>query len=166
MGPRKPELVKVAAFQNEHVFVTSDRQTVVVTAGINVRLDWSRWVMETLGESASNATYVIHRTQFDESGNAIGTTEELTPSRLPERIVVNISREENEFYIEITCVVVANQSDSDRAVYDLEACCPHPGGSEECFTSNITVYAIERPEPLRTLCISYLLFRHGLHYKI
>ena len=143
--------------QSKHVLVTSDQQTVVVTAGVNIRLDWSRWVMETLGESASNATYVFHRTQLNESGSAIGTTEELTPSQLPERIFVNVGREVNEFYVEITCVVVADQSDSDRAIYDLEACRPQPGGNEACFNSNITVYAIERPQPLRKpIIICYL----------
>ena len=152
LGPRKPELVKVAALQNEHVFVTSDRQTVVVTAGVNIRLDWSRWVNETLGESASNASYTILRTQLNEFGKAIGPTIGLTLSRLPKRTVVNLT----EFYVEIICVVADNTSDSDRANYGLEAC-PRPVGSEECFTSKITLYAIERPESLRTLCrmISY-----------
>ena len=138
------------------VFVTSDRQTVVVTAGVNIRLDWSRWVMETLGESASNASYTVLRTQLNEFGRAIGPTIGLTPSRLPERIVLNVSSELNEFYVDIICVVADNQGDLDTAIYGLEAC-PRPVGSEECFTSKIIVYAIERPESLCTLmCIRIL----------
>ena len=142
--------MKVAAFQNEHVFVTDNQQTVIVTAGVSVRLDWSRWVTETLGDLANNAKYSFSRTQLNESGSAIGATEELVLSQVPERVTVNISKEMNVFYIEIT-YVLANQSDSDRAIFDLEACRPPLDGNEVCFNSNITIYAVERPEPLRKL---------------
>ena len=152
-------MVKVATFQNEQVFVTNDQQTVIVATGVNVRLDWSRWVTETLGDLANNAMYTFSRTQLNESGSVLGATEELVPSRSSERVVVNITKEANEFYIEITCVL-ANQSASDRAIFDLEACRPPQDGNEVCFNSNITIYAVERPEPLRKLCCDWLLDFH------
>ena len=145
--------MKVATFQNQHVFVTNAQQTIIVGSGINVHLDWSRWVMETLGDLANNATYTFSRTQLNESGNAFRATKELVPSQPPERVTVNISKESNKFYIEITCVL-ANQSAPDRAIFDLEACHPPLDGNEVCCKSaNITVYAVERPEQLRKLYV-------------
>ena len=142
----------MATFQNEHVFVTNDQQTVIVATGVNVRFGWSRWVTETLGDLANNATYIFSRTQLSESGTILGTTQELVLSQQPERVTVNITKEANEFYVEITCVL-ANQSSSDRAIFDLEACHLPLDGNEVrmCFKSNITVYAVERPEQLRKL---------------
>ena len=53
LGPlsQQPELFEVAALQNEVVNVTDDQQTVVVTAGVNIRLDWSSWVTDILASS-------------------------------------------------------------------------------------------------------------------
>ena len=139
----------MAAFQNVDVFVSDDQQTVVVTDGINIRLDWSRWVNETLADSATNATFIFHETKLNASGDAIGVAKELITTNLTERIVVKVNKESSEFYVEITCVVVSSQNSSDRAVYELSACLSHPQGrNEECFESNITVYGIEAPEPL------------------
>ena len=155
LGPLSqwPELFKVAATQNELVNVTDDQQTAVVTVGVNIRLDWSSWVTEMLAQdSALNATYrySYYRTQVNESGSVIGPVEELELSEPPEHIntVVKASVERHEFYIEITCATVAGQNDSDRAIYELEACLPQPHNEEDCRGSNITVYTIERPKPL------------------
>ena len=136
----------MAAFQNVHVFVSDDQQTVVVTDGINIRLDWSRWVNETLAASATNATFTFHETKLNASGDTIGVARELKTTNLTERIVVKVNKESSEFYVEITCVVVSSQSSSDRAIYELSTC--PQGRNEECFESNITVYGIEAPEPL------------------
>ena len=151
--------MKVAAFHNGCVFVTDNQQTVIVTTGVSIRLDWSRWVTETLGVMANNATYSFSRTQLSESGSTIGTTEELVISQDTERVTVNISKETNEFYIEITNVLV-NQSDSDRAIFDLEACHSPLNGNEVCFNSNITIYAVQRPEPLRKLYCTSVIIGH------
>ena len=154
LGPlsQRPELFKVAALQNVLVNVTDDQQTAVVTVGVNIRLDWSSWVSEVLGGSADNATYTYHRTQLNESGSAIGSSEVLG---LSERITVRADGVLNIFFVEITSAVVAAENESDRTFYELEACVhvPQPDGSEQCYRSNITVYAIERPEPLRKTSI-------------
>ena len=152
LGPlsQRPELFKVAAVQNELVNITDDQQTAVVTVGVNIRLDWSNWVTEVLGPYSSlNATgqYTYHRTQLNESGVIIGPVEELQPSEPPERLVIMANLERREFYIEITCAVVAGQNESDRAVYKLEACLPQLD-EERCWHSNITIYAIEIPNHL------------------
>ena len=136
----------MAAFQNVDVFVSDDQQTVVVTDGINIRLDWSRWVNETLAASAMNATFTFHETKLNASGDTIGVATELKTTNLTERIVVKVNKENSEFYVEITCVAVSSQSSSDRAIYELSTC--PQGRNEECFESNITVYGIEAPEPL------------------
>ena len=153
LGPlsQRPELFKVAALQNVLVNVTDDQQTAVVTVGVNIRLDWSSWVSEMLGGSAVNASYVLYRTQLNESGNAIESAE---PS---ERIIVRINAEMNEFYVEVTGVIVAGQNDSDSAIYELEACVPQPDGSEQCYRSNITVYVIERPERLGMYALAMIV---------
>lgn len=146
-----PELLEVAAINSVRVNVTSDQQTAVVADGVNIRLDWSRWISEVLGVSSGNATYTIHRTQLNESGDAIRHPEELGPSEFSERIAIHINQEINEFYIEINCVVtVAGKEDPDRAVYELEACVPQSDDQSEqrCFSSNITVYAIEKRDRL------------------
>jgi hypothetical protein len=36
-----------------------------------------------------------------------------------------------------------DDEDPDRAIYELEACVAQPDGSEQCYTSNITVFAIQ-----------------------
>ena len=156
LGPlsQRPELFKVAAIQNELVNVTDDQQTAVVTVGVNIHLDWSSWVTEVLGaDSSLNATYTYYRTQLNDSGSFVGPAEVLQPSEPPERIVVRANVEMTEFYIEITCVIVAGhgQNDSDRAICELEVCVSQYDNEEECRSSNITVYAIERPKALGTI---------------
>ena len=148
LGPlsQRPELFKVAAIQNELVNVTDDQQTAVVTVGVNIRLDWSSWVTEVLSaDSVFNATYIYYRTQLNESGSATGLSQVLQPS---EHIVIRANEEQTQFYVEITCAIVAPENESDRAIYELEACIFQPDGSQRCYRSNITVYAIERPQPL------------------
>ena len=155
LGPlsQRPELFKVAALQNVLVNVTDDQQTAVVTVGVNIRLDWSSWVSEVLDGSAGNATYTYQRTQLNESGSAIGSSEML---RQTEYIAVKADESLNVFFVEITSVVVAAENESDRAIYELDACVPQPDGSVRCYGSNITVYAIKRPEPLRKTSVSIL----------
>lgn len=151
LGPlsQQPEIFKVAALQNVVVNVTDDQQTAVVTVGVSVLLDWSSWVAEVLDTSAVNATYTYYRTQLNESGTATGpsNSEVLQQS---ERVAIRANKELNIFFVEIICAVVAAENESDRAIYELEACVPHdqPDGNERCYRSNITIYAIERPEPL------------------
>ena len=154
LGPlsQQPELFKVAALQNEVVNVTDDQQTVVVTAGVNISLDWSSWVTDILASSTFNATgqYTYCRTQLNESGSDIGPAEELQPSEPPvgEHLIIMANVERHEFYVEITCAVVAGQNESDRAIYELEASFFQPDNEEECRRSSITIFAIERPNPL------------------
>ena len=146
LGPlnQRPELFKVAAIQNEVINVTDDQQTAVVTVGVNIRLDWSSWVTEVLADSGLNATshYTYYRTQLNESGSVIGPAEVLQPS---ERTAISTNEELNIFYVEITCAVVTPENESDRVIYLLEVCVPRPDGSQQCYRSNITVYAIESP---------------------
>jgi hypothetical protein len=133
----------VAAVENEVVNVTDDQQTAVVTVGVNIRLDWSSWVTELLGdESALNATFTYYRTQLSELGIVIGSAEVLQPSQ---RITVRTNEEVNIFYVEITCAVEAPENESGSAIYELEACVPEPDMRQRCYRSNITVYVIERP---------------------
>ena len=150
LGPlsQRPELFKVAAVQNEVVTVTDDQQTVVVTVGVDIRLDWSSWVTEVLDTYAESALttsqYTYYRTHVSESGSIIGPAEELRPSQLPfNHIVVRASMESYEFYVELSRVVVR-----DRAVYELEACLTQPDSEKKCRDSNVTVYIIERPNTL------------------
>ena len=151
LGPlsQRPGLFKVAAVQNEVVNVTDDQQTAVVTVGVNIRLDWSSWVTKVLDDaSALNATYLYYRTQLNESGSTAVPAEVLQPS---ERVAIRSNEELNLFYMEITCVVVTPESDS--AIYELEVCMPERAStrSQQCYRSNITVYAIETPPPLRKI---------------
>ena len=151
LGPlsERPELFKVAAIKNEVVNVTDGQQTVVVTVGVNIRLDWSGWVTEVLdtyyAESAlTTSQYTYYRTHVSESGSIIGPAEELRPSQLPfNHIVVRASMENDEFYVELPRIVVG-----DRAVYELEACLTQPDSEKKCRDSNVTVYIIERPNTL------------------
>ena len=142
----------MAAIKNEVVNVTDGQQTVVVTVGVNIRLDWSGWVTEVLdtyyAESAlTTSQYTYHRTHVSESGSIIGPAEELRPSQLPfNHIVVSCraSMESYEFYVELSRAIV-----TDRAVYELEACLIiQPDNEKKCRDSNVTVYIIERPNTL------------------
>ena len=145
---QRPELFKVAAIQNEIVKVTDDQQTAVVTVGVNIHLDWSSWVTEVLGaDSALNATYTYYRTQLSASGNVIEPAQVLQSS---ENISVEANEELNTFFVEISFVIVAPENESDRAIFELEVCVPQANinRTEVCFRSNITVYAIERPDPI------------------
>ena len=133
---------------NAFVFVTADRQTAVASQSSSIRLDWLRWVREELGESSGAANYTIYRTLIDESGNEIVAREVLnpTPDGLISRITVKTNASTNEFYVQIAHVVVyPGAEDPDRAIYELEACVPQPGGEVDCFSSNLTVYAIGQP---------------------
>ena len=141
---QRPELYHVAATYNVQVNVTSDKQTIVATEGVNVRLDWSNWVGEELTNSGGNATYSIHRTHINDTGHAIGLPEAITESDPPERVAVKLDEENNEFYVEIACVE-ENDTRSDSAVYKLVACASE---NDECVHSNITLYVIKKPPPL------------------
>ena len=149
LGPlsQQPELFKVAATQNEVVNVTDDRQIAVVTVGVNIRLDWSNWVIEVLSDSALNATgqYTYYRTQLNDQGSDIGPAEVLQPS---EHTTIRANEEQTIFFVEITSAIVVPENVSDRAIYELEACVPQPDRSQQCYRSNITVYVIERPQTL------------------
>ena len=166
----RPELLDVAVPSSlfGFTFVSDEKQTATVLDMAHIRLDWLRWVSEVLGSSAGNSTFTVFRTQLDESGNGVGTTHMLGPSEPPERIVVKLDPEANEYYIEIASVVTHARSDAedpDRATYELEACVPQPVG--ECFSSNITVYAIERlgknlvytAKAMLTLTVSQLMLQ-------
>lgn len=135
-------------YSNGFAFVTDDRQTAIVAQSSSIRLDWLRWVREELGGSSDAANYTIYRTQIDESGNEIGAREVLnpTPDGFPSRITVKINASTNEFYVQIARVVVfLGAEDPDSAIYELEACVPQPGRDVECFSSELTVYAIGQP---------------------
>jgi hypothetical protein len=149
LGPlsERPELFKVAAVENEVVNVTDDQQTAVVTVGVNIRLDWSSWVTELLAaESAFNTTFTYYRTQLNESGIVIAPGEVLTQS---ERISIEADEELSQFYVEISSIIVSPENESDRAIYELEACVTQADRFDgNCLISNITVYAIERPDAI------------------
>jgi hypothetical protein len=144
LGQDIPGLLDVAARAEERVrvFVTDERQTAIVTNGASILLDWFRWVSETLGDSAINATYTARRTELDENGDPEEEAEEVESS---DRIEVEFESDEEEYYIKISPVIAREMDDEDpdRAIYELEACVPQPDGSEQCYTSNITVFAIQ-----------------------
>ena len=146
-------MLSVAAGQGESVraFVSDDRQTAVVTDGAAIRLDWYRWVNEVLGDSAVNATYTVRSTQLDESGNPIGSSQVLEPSEPGSRIRVNVNSSEDVYYVSINSVVaVDGAEDPDRAIYELEACLPQPDGTTQCYSSNMTLFALQFIPPLGT----------------
>jgi hypothetical protein len=147
LGQDIPGLLDVAARAEERVrvFVTDERQTAIVTNGASILLDWFRWVSETLGDSAINATYTARRTELDENGDPEEEAEEVESS---DRIEVEFESDEEEYYIKISPVIAREMDDEDpdRAIYDLEACVPQPDGSEQCYRSNITVFAIQTLE--------------------
>ena len=129
------------------VFVTDEIQTAIATEGAYILLDWFRWVTETLGDSAVNASYTLRRTQLSESGAPLGPAQVVNTS--DDRIEIEFESDENEFYVKISRVVArVGAEDPDRAIYDLEACVPQSDGSERCYRSNITVYAIDTTPPL------------------
>ena len=134
----------MAAVEDERVrvFVTDERQTAIVTNGAYILLDWFRWVTETLGDSAINATYTIRSTELDEDGEPEEEAEEVESS---DRIEVEFESDEDEYYVKISRVIAREMDDEDpdRAIYELEACVPQPDGSEQCYKSNITVFAIQ-----------------------
>ena len=144
LGQNRPELLEVAAMHGERVrvFVTNEIQTAIVTSGSSILLDWFRWVTETLGDSAINATYTVRRTELDEDGNPEEEAEEVESS---DRIEVEFESDEDEYYVKISHVIAREMDDEDpdRAIYELEACVPQPDGSEQCYRSNITVFAIQ-----------------------
>ena len=134
----------MAAVEEERVrvFVTDERQTAIVTNGAYILLDWFRWVTETLGDSAINATFTIRSTELDEDGDPEEEAEEVESS---DRIEVEFESDEDEYYVKISRVIAREMDDEDpdRAIYELEACLPQPDGSEQCYKSNITVFAIQ-----------------------
>ena len=149
LGQDIPGLLDVAAGDGDRVrvFVTDEIQTATATEGAYILLDWFRWVTETLGDSAVNASYTLRRTQLSESGVPLGPAQVVNAS--DDRIEIEFESDENEFYVKISRVVArAGAEDPDRAIYDLEACVPQPDGSERCYRSNITVYAIDTTPPL------------------
>ena len=147
LGQDIPGLLDVAAGDGDRVrvFVTDEIQTAIATEGAYILLDWFRWVTETLGESAVNATYTVRQTELNESGDPVEEPEEVESD---ERIEVEFESDENEYYVKITRVVAreTDDEDPDRSIYELEACVPQSNGSERCYRSNITVYAIQVTE--------------------
>ena len=134
-------------------FVTDDQQTSIVTDGSAIRLDWTRWVDEVLGESAVNATYTLRRTQLNESGSPIGGAVEF--EGIVNRILINFDPEADAYYVVIANVIsVVGAEDPDRAIYELEACVANADGSETCYRSDMTVFAIqEQFDPLSTYVV-------------
>ena len=153
LGPI-PELLDIAARNGEAVaaFVTDDRQTAVVADGAIIRLDWLRWVTETLGSLASNASYTLRRTQLDEFGNPVGLPEVVGPSEPGDRIEVKLDPETNEYYVQILGIIArAGAEDPDRAIYELETCYLQPDASQRCASSNMTVYALDIPQGMNKI---------------
>ena len=97
-----------------------------------------------LSQLSLNATFTYYRTQFNESRSVAGPAEVLTQSS--ERIAIETDEDLSHFYIEISSIIVASENESDRAVYELEVYVVQD--DIYCFTSNITVYAIERPDSI------------------
>ena len=135
------------------MFVSGDIQTAIVTDGAYILLDWFRWVTETLGDSVSNATFTITSTELDENGEAVEEPEEVESN---DRIEVEFESDEDEYYVKISRVVARETAEyePDRNIYELEACVDQPDGSERCYSSNITVFAIDTLPPAEALGIS------------
>ena len=144
LGQEVPGLLDVAARDGDRVrvFVTDDIQTAIVTNGAYILLDWSRWVTEVLGDSASSANFTIFSIELDENGDPDEDPEEVESN---DRIEVEFESDENEYYVKISRVIAreTDDEDPDRAIYDLEACVPQPDGGERCYSSNVTVFAIQ-----------------------
>lgn len=143
LGPR-PELLDVAVplFTLTRALVTDEQQTVILMNTSLIILDWSKWVTDTLGDSADDANYTIRRTQLDVLGNPTRSPEEVQPTDLESRIVVQLNPANNEYYVQISEARVGamGAEDPDRAIYELEGCIAQPDGSEQCYKSNITIY--------------------------
>ena len=165
LGQDIPGLLDVAAGDGDRVrvFVTDEIQTAIATEGAYILLDWFRWVTETLGESAVNATYTVRQMELNESGDPVEEPEEVESD---ERIEVEFESDENEYYVKITHVVAREtaEDDPDRAIYELEACVPQPAGSERCYKSNITVFAIDTLPPIEELGTESLILC-CIHYR-
>ena len=157
LGQEIPGLLDVAARGGERVrvFVTDDIQTAIVTHRAYILLDWRRWVTEVLGDSAGSANFTITSTELDENGNPVEEPEEVESN---DRIEVEFESDENEYYVKIRRVVARETAeyDPDRNIYDLEACVAQPDGSKRCYSSNITVFAIDTLPPVEPLGIHYL----------
>ena len=148
---QRPELLEVAAqpFSNVSAFVTDKEQTAVVGQSSRIRLDWYRWVRETLGNSSTLANYTVYQTYLDKAGNVVGPRQIVSSGLLFSRITLKTDPATNEFYVDIQDVlVVQGAEDADRAIYELEACVPQMDGSAQCSSSDITVYAIGQPPVL------------------
>ena len=150
---QRPELLEVASTPGSTVFafVTDDMQTAVVTESSSIRLDWIRWVRETLGGPSNTTNYTVYRTLLDESGNMIGNREPLPQTPFGSRIIIKADATTNEFFVDIASVIVVQGAeDADTAIYELEACNAQPDGSVQCESSSLTVYGIGQP-PLLVL---------------
>ena len=144
---QRPELLDAAAQPLTEViaFVTEERQTAVAAEAARIRLDWSQWVEDELGSSAGEANYTIYRTQLNETGGVEDPPQKFpqTPSDVGSRIVVRINPETNEFYVDVSSVIVVEGAeDPDHAIYELEACYYEDDGSRDCERSSITLYGI------------------------
>ena len=158
LGQNIPQLLDVAAGVGDEVrvFVTEDAQTAIVTDGADITLDWSRWVAEVLGNSASRANFTIRSTRLNESGYPVEGPEEVKST---DRIEVEFESDKNEYFVEIEGVVArkTDKDDPDRNVYEVEACVPQTNGSVQCFKSNITVFAIDTLPPEEDLGKEFLV---------
>ena len=145
LGPR-PELLDVAVplLTLTRALVTDQEQTVILMNTSLIILDWSMWVTDTLGDSAGAANYTLRKTQLDVLGNPIRAPEEVQPTDLESRIIVQLDPATNQYYVLISEAYTSavGGEDPDRAIYELEACVPQPDESEQCYESNITAYAI------------------------
>ena len=157
LGQDIPGLLDVAAGEEDRVrvFVSDDIQTAVVTDGAYILLDWFRWITETLGDSVVNATFTITSTELDENGEVDEEPEEVESN---DRIEVEFESDEDEYYVKISRVVARETSeyDPDRNIYELEACVDQPDGSERCYSSNVTVFAIDTLPPVEALGIPFV----------
>ena len=144
LGQEVPGLLDVAARDGDRVrvFVTDDIQTAIVTDGAYILLDWSRWVTEVLGDSASSANFTIFSIELDENGDPVEDPEEVESN---DRIEVEFESDESEYYVKISRVVAREtaEDDPDRHIYELEACVAQLDGSQRCYRSNITVFALD-----------------------
>ena len=150
---QRPELLEKAAQPQTEVlaFVTDDQQTAVAAHRSRIHLDWSQWVKDELGSSASEANYTLFRTQLNVTGGVQGPPQIVspTPSDLLVPITVRINPETNEFYVDILSVdIVGGAENPDFAIYELEACYFEDGGSRDCERASITLYAIGQPPVL------------------
>ena len=144
---QRPELLEVALqpFGEGIAFVTDQNQTAVVSQSSTIRVDWLRWVRETLGNLTTVAEYTVYKTLLDGSGNVVFPRQRLPPTPINDTFrffTVRISPESGEFYVNIEGVVVAQGArDPDSGIYELEACVP----DGRCYNSALTVFGIGQP---------------------